>query len=60
VTLTSPLSVQLSHSLQVARLPFHHRDSFDRLLIGQAQIEKLPILTADDEFSEYDVEIIHA
>ena len=60
LTLTTPLAVQLSHALQAARLPFHHRDPFDRLLIAQAQIEKTPILTADAEFSAYDVEIIPA
>ena len=58
LTLTTPLAVQLSHSLQASRLPFHHRDPFDRLLIAQAQIEKLPVLTADNQFSLYDVELV--
>jgi PIN domain nuclease of toxin-antitoxin system len=58
LTLTTPLSVELAHTLQVSSLPFHHRDPFDRLLIAQAQIEKLPILTADEEFDLYEVEIM--
>ena len=60
LTLTTSLAVQLSHALQASRLPFHHRDPFDRLLIAQAQVEKLPILTADRQFSSYDVEVIQA
>src|SRR5579871_4453346 len=53
LTLTTPLSIELSHALQVAALPVYHRDPFDRLLIAQAQIEKLPIVTADKEFDKY-------
>src|SRR2546421_6528312 len=53
LTLTSPLAVQLSHALQASRLPYHHRDPFDRLLIAQAQVEELPILTADADFKQY-------
>ena len=60
LTLATPLPVQMNHALQAARLPFHHRDPFDRLLIAQAQVEKLPILTADKAFSLYDVEVIQA
>jgi len=51
------LAIEHSHALRVASLPLHHRDPFDRLLIAQAQIEKLPILTADRQLEPYDVEI---
>lgn len=54
------LSILHSHALQVAALPHHHGDPFDRLLIAQAQIEKLPILTADPRFQKYDVKVIAA
>lgn len=54
------LPVYQSHAQRVATLPPHHRDPFDRLLIAQAQIERLPILTADEQFLSYDVEIIWA
>jgi PIN domain nuclease of toxin-antitoxin system len=43
------------HALYIERLPYHHRDPFDRLLIAQAQVESLTILTADPQFSRYDV-----
>jgi PIN domain nuclease of toxin-antitoxin system len=56
----TPLPVLHSHARHVATLPLHHRDPFDRLLIAQAQIEHLPILTADDQFLRYDVEVIWA
>lgn len=52
------LPVQMSHALHVYKLPDHHRDPFDRLLIAQAQLEKLRILTADAQFSKYAVEVI--
>lgn len=57
---TSPLAITLEHALRVRALPAHHRDPFDRLLVAQAQIEDLAILTADSVFSRYDVEVIAA
>jgi len=39
-------------------LPDHHRDPFDRLLIAQSRLEKLPLLTADPEIERYDVTIL--
>ena len=53
-----PLAVEQAHALHVATLPLHHRDPFDRLLVAQAQIEDLPILTADPLFAAYDVRTI--
>jgi len=57
---TWPLAIEEGHALRVALLPMHHRDPFDRLLIAQAQLEHLPILTADPVFSRYDVTVIAA
>lgn len=54
------LAIEHSHALQVDALPRHHRDPFDRLLIAQAQLEGLPILTSDPAFAFYDVETIPA
>lgn len=54
------LPVYLSHALRVAELPHHHHDPFDRLLIAQCQIERLPLLTADAAIAAYEVEIIWA
>lgn len=56
----SALPVQHAHALRVAALPPHHRDPFDRLLIAQAELEKLPLLTVDDAFRPYDVDIVWA
>ena len=52
------LPVTNAHAWRVAELPRHHRDPFDRLLIAQAQIEKLPILSLDRAFRSYDVGIV--
>lgn len=51
------LPVSIAHALRVSELPPHHRDPFDRLLVAQAQLEKLSILTADRQLSLYDVTI---
>jgi PIN domain nuclease of toxin-antitoxin system len=54
------LPIEHIHALKVFSLPKIHRDPFDRILIAQAQIERLTILTADRVFADYDVEIIWA
>ena len=46
-----PLSA--THARQVALLPWHHRDPFDRMLVAQARAEKLTLLTADDQVTRY-------
>lgn len=52
------LSVEHRHALAVASLPMHHRDPFDRILIVQAQLLGVPILTSDASFAAYDVELL--
>ena len=52
------LPVTLSHVLAAESLPLHHRDPFDRLLIAQATIEGVPILSADPAFRRYAVKIL--
>ena len=42
----------------VRNFPFHHRDPFDRLIIAEAQIEKIPIISSDEKFHLYPPEII--
>ena len=54
------MPVDHAHALHVASLPHHHRDPFDRLLIAQAQLDGLVILTADANFRLYDVEVFPA
>jgi PIN domain nuclease of toxin-antitoxin system len=54
------MPVEHVHALRVADLPLHHRDPFDRLLVAQAQVESLPILTADPQLARYDIETLPA
>lgn len=54
------LAVQHAHALRVASLEPHHRDPFDRILIAQAQVEGVAIVTADQAFGAYDVQIVGA
>ncbi|MCX6066103.1 MAG: type II toxin-antitoxin system VapC family toxin [Chloroflexi bacterium] len=53
-----PLPIQISHALRVHNLPDHHRDPFDRILIAQAQLENLPILSANPLISQYDIQVL--
>ena len=52
------LPIQMGHTLHVYNLPPLHRDPFDRLLVAQSQIEDFPILTADPQISQYEVQVI--
>ena len=52
------LSIYLSHALHTGSLPVHHRDPFDRILISQAILEQIPLLSADPQFSHYPVEVV--
>ena len=49
------LPIELAHILEVEHLPSIHKDPFDRLLIAQAIVEKIKIITADPVFSKYPV-----
>ena len=57
-TQTTVIAISERHALHVAELPPHHRDPFDRLIIAQAQLERLRIVTADPQFDPYDVDVI--
>ena len=52
------LDIKLSHVDFAERLPYFHKDPFDRLLIAQAQAEKLAIVSADIALDAYDIERI--
>ena len=52
------LPIQLHHALHVYKLPMHHRDPFDRMLIAQSQLESLPIITLDPQINGYEVQTI--
>jgi len=50
------LHIRIPHLRRLARMPLHHRDPFDRLLIAQSQVENLPIITSDAAFDQYEVQ----
>lgn len=52
------LEINCNHLIKVAELPFHHKDPFDRLIISQAKIENLPLISSDNNFKKYDVKLI--
>jgi PIN domain nuclease of toxin-antitoxin system len=51
------LPVDASHAWRVRDLPVHHRDPFDRLIVAQALVEGVPVLTADSRFGGYGVDV---
>jgi PIN domain nuclease of toxin-antitoxin system len=52
------LALEHAHAARVATLPHHHGDPFDRVLIAQALVEGVPVLTADPRFKEYGVDVV--
>jgi PIN domain nuclease of toxin-antitoxin system len=52
------LNISLAHAAHVSILPRLHKDPFDRLLVAQAQIEDLPVITGDPHIAAYGVEVI--
>ena len=56
----SGMAVEHVHALRAGALPRHHQDPFDRLLIAQAQLERMSVLTADSAFLSYDVDVVWA
>ena len=55
-----PLGISVQHAERAPMLPLHHRDPFDRMLIAQAQLEALTLITADGSFDPYEVEVLDA
>jgi PIN domain nuclease of toxin-antitoxin system len=49
------LPISLDHAALLTTMPHHHRDPFDRMLIAQATVEGVPILSADSAFDAYGV-----
>ena len=49
------LHVSVDHAAAVSVLPFHHRDPFDRMLISQAMVEQMPIVSGDRAFDAYPI-----
>lgn len=57
---TSVLVVDAPHALRVASLPPLHRDPFDRMIVAQALVEAVPVLTADAVLGSYGIDIVQA
>jgi PIN domain nuclease of toxin-antitoxin system len=55
-----PLPVQISHAIAAGKLPRYHDDPFDRMLVAQASVESLTLLTADARLRDYNVPILMA
>jgi PIN domain nuclease of toxin-antitoxin system len=51
-----PLPIALQHAITAGLLPMHHRDPFDRLLVAQAQLLNIPVLSADHVLDSYEIE----
>ena len=49
------LNISVTHVAAVSHMPFHHRDPFDRLLIAQAKVENLSLVSVDAKFDVYGV-----
>ena len=52
------LPVNLSHALYLENLPLHHKDPFDRLLISQAIVENMTLVSADANFGDYQLNLL--
>lgn len=60
VTDLQELPITVEHGVAAGKLPLHHRDPFDRLLVAQAQLEGLTIVTRDPKIARYQVAILPA
>ena len=54
------LGIDVSHLEACASLPLHHRDPFDRMLVAQARVGGLILVTRDRDIARYDVPIVTA
>jgi PIN domain nuclease of toxin-antitoxin system len=52
------LPIRLDHLTTLTSLPFHHRDPFDRLIVAQAVVEEMPVLSGDSAFSSYPARLL--
>ena len=52
------LPIEMTHCAEVTELPFHHRDPFDRMLIAQAIMEEMKLMSRDSRLSKYPIELI--
>ena len=53
-----PLPITFRHAEAAAALPAHHQDPFDRMLVAQAQVEGLALVTADGRLKQYGIDLV--
>jgi PIN domain nuclease of toxin-antitoxin system len=56
----APLEIGFLHAVEAGGLPPHHGDPFDRMLVAQARVEGLTLVTRDPIFGRYDVPVLAA
>ncbi len=54
----TPLAITLEHGAEAGALPAHHSDPFDRILIAQALLEQMTVVTSDSRFAAYGVNVL--
>lgn len=54
------LSITAEHAVVAGGSPLHHRDPFDRMLVAQARVDDLRLVTADERFRVYDIDVLDA
>jgi PIN domain nuclease of toxin-antitoxin system len=52
------LPIETAHLLELEKLEYFHRDPFDRLIIAQSISERIPVISSDDKFSKYPVDLV--
>lgn len=52
------LSITPQHALETEKLPDRHKDPFDRMLIAQARVEKITLITSDKEMANYKLPLL--
>jgi PIN domain nuclease of toxin-antitoxin system len=48
----------IEHAILLSKLPFHHRDPFDRMIVAQSLVENLPVLSNDGALDAYGIKRI--
>ena len=54
------LPITVEHAVAAAELPKHHRDPFDRMLVAQARVEDLTLVSHDEAVAKYSVSLLDA
>ena len=58
LTKTTPLSISVAHALRAGALPPLHRDPFDRMIVAQALVEGVPVLSSDRQLDGYGIRLL--